>query len=162
MPMTSWLFALTLLAALGSALMAGLFFIFSNAIMTAFGKLPPESGIAAMQAINIWIVNPLFLAVFLGTAVVSAVLVLIALFSLAQASSPLLLGGSLCYLLGSLVVTMVFNVPLNNRLAAANPNSAEGAGLWADYLRVWTAWNHLRSVLSLAATALFILALYRA
>jgi uncharacterized membrane protein len=157
--MSNWLFVLTFIAALGSALMAGLFFVFSNFAMTAFGKLPPATGIAAMQSINIRILNPGFAAVFFGTSAISALLALAALLNLAQTWSLPLLAGSLCYVVGSLLVTIVFNVPLNNRLAAAAPESAEGAGVWAEYLRVWTAWNHLRTVLSLAATALFITAL---
>ena len=59
---------ITFSAALGSGLMAGLFFVFSNSVMKALAALPPDKGIAAMQAINVAIVNPLFLAVFLGTA----------------------------------------------------------------------------------------------
>ena len=159
--MSIWLFTLTFVAALGSALMAGLFFTFSNTAMTAFGKLPPATGIAAMQAINVWILNPVFFLVFIGTSALSIALALIALFNLAQTWALPLLAGSLCYFIGSLLVTMIFNVPLNNRLAKATPDSAEGGSVWAEYLRVWTAWNHLRTVLSLAATALFIAALCR-
>lgn len=51
--MCNWLFVPTFIAALGSASMAGLFFAFSNFAMTAFSKLPPAIGIAAMQSINI-------------------------------------------------------------------------------------------------------------
>ena len=159
--MSSWLFAITFVAALGSALMAGLFFVFSNAIMTALGKLEPAAGIAAMQSINIWILNPVFAAVFFGTSAISALLVLVALLNLARAWSLPMLAGGLCYFAGALLVTIIFNVPLNNRLAATGPETAEGARLWAEYLRVWTGWNHVRTVLSLAATALFIVALCR-
>jgi uncharacterized membrane protein len=159
--MNTWLFALTFIAALGSALMAGLFFVFSNTAMTAFEKLPPSAGIAAMQSINIQILNPVFFAVFFGTSALSALLALVALFNLAQAWSLPLLAGGLCHFIGSLLITMIFNVPLNNRLAAARPETAEAARFWAEYLRTWTAWNHVRTVLSLAATALFILALCR-
>ena len=56
-------------------------------------------------------------------------------------------------------MTIVFNVPRNDRLAVANPDSAEGARLWTDYLRSWTAWNHVRAVSALMAAALFTLAL---
>jgi uncharacterized membrane protein len=161
MAMSNWLFAFTFIAALGSALMAGLFFTFSNSVMTAFGKLPAATGIAAMQSINVWILNPVFGAVFFGTSVISALLAVVALLDLAQPWALLLLAGGLCYFIGSLLVTMVFNVPLNNRLAGAQPGTAESANLWTEYLRVWTAWNHLRTALSLAATALFILALCR-
>jgi uncharacterized membrane protein len=64
----------------------------------------------------------------------------------------------LLYFVGTFLVTLVFNVPLNNRLAAVNPDSAEGKALWTHYLSVWTAWNHVRTVAPLAAMACFILA----
>jgi uncharacterized membrane protein len=54
---------------------------------------------------------------------------------------------------------MVCNVPRNNALAAAAPEAAESAGLWARYLAQWTAWNHLRTVACIAAAAAFTLAL---
>jgi uncharacterized membrane protein len=53
----------------------------------------------------------------------------------------------------------VFNVPLNNALAAAKPDSAEAASLWSRYPSVWTSWNHVRTLACLAACASFILAL---
>jgi uncharacterized membrane protein len=42
------------------------------------------------------------------------------------------------YLVGTVGVTIAFNVPLNNALAIVKPESAEGAILWAKYLRDWT------------------------
>jgi uncharacterized membrane protein len=65
--------------------------------------------------------------------------------------------GSVLYLTGSTVVTMVCNVPLNNVLAAADPGSAEGDRIWTRYLEVWTMWNHVRTVACLATTALLTL-----
>jgi uncharacterized membrane protein len=55
---------------------------------------------------------------------------------------------------------MVFNVPLNNALAAVDPASSEGAAVWADYLRTWTNWNHVRTLAALAASGAFIFALF--
>ena len=72
-----------------------------------------------------------------------------------------LLVGSLLYLVGSILVTMICNVPLNDRLAAVTPESAEGKTVWTHYLSVWTAWNHVRTVASLAAASCFILAFAR-
>src|SRR3954466_10852494 len=63
------------LAVIGSGLMAGLFFIFSVCIMTALGKLTPAGGIAAMQSINVVILNGIFLTVFMGTAVLCLALI---------------------------------------------------------------------------------------
>ncbi len=63
--MNTPIFILILLAAIGSGLMAGLFFTFSNFAMKALLKLPPSSGAAAMQSINITIINPWFPAIFM-------------------------------------------------------------------------------------------------
>ena len=52
------------------------------------------------------------------------------------------------------MVTMVFNVPRNDALAATEPTSVEGASLWSNYITTWTAWNHVRTVAALAAAAL--------
>jgi uncharacterized membrane protein len=154
------LFLLTLLATLGSGIMAGLFFAFSVSVMKAFARLPAAQGIAAMQAINVAIVNPIFLPVFLGTGVISAVLMIIALLMWPYPGAAYLLAGGLLYLAGSIAVTMIFNVPRNNALAAAAPDSAEAASVWQRYLVEWTAWNHVRTVACILATAAFIVALW--
>jgi uncharacterized membrane protein len=159
--MSTLLFATTFLAMAGAALMAGLFFIFSNTIMTALGRLPPPAGIAGMQSINVTILNPVFFLVFFGTSALSAGLIVAAVLNMSQGWALPCLAGALCYLVGSPLVTMIFNVPLNNRLAASNAATAEAAGFWSEYLRVWTAWNHLRTVLCLAATCLLAWALCR-
>jgi uncharacterized membrane protein len=155
----SVLFGLTFAAALGSGLMAGLFFVFSTFMMTALGRLPAAQGIAAMQSVNIVIINPPFLSVFFGTALVCAVLAVAAILRWSDPGSAWLLFGSLSYLLGIIVVTMVFNVPLNNALAAVTPDSAAAGELWTRYLSVWTSWNHVRTVGGLAALASLIMAL---
>jgi uncharacterized membrane protein len=151
------LFIATLLAALGSGLMAGLFFAFSTFIMQALGKRPAPAGIAAMQSIDETILNPIFFTVFFGTAVLSVGLAVMALLGLSEPGAPWRLAGALLYLVGSIVVTMLFNVPLNNRLAKVAPDSAEGAAFWQQYLSVWTAWNHARTIGCLGATGSFIL-----
>lgn len=147
-------------AVLGCGLMAGLFFAFSVCVMKALGQLAPEKGIAAMQAINVAILNPLFFAVFMGTAAACVWALVDSLLHRHAAGARYLLGGSVCYLVGVLLVTGVFNVPMNDALAAAKPDSHDGAALWATYVSNWTAWNHVRTVAALAATALFALALH--
>jgi uncharacterized membrane protein len=114
-----------------------------------------------MQSINVTVLNPVFFAAFFGTAALCAVTLVLALLRWGQSGAGYLLAGSLLYLAGTIFVTMAFNVPLNNRLARANPDSAEGAQLWTRYLSSWTAWNHVRTIASLAAAACFIVALVR-
>ena len=154
-----WLFAVTLLSALGCGLVAGVFFAFSAFVMKALARRPATEGIAAMQAINVAVINPWFMAVFLGTAATSAVLIISALLRWQEADAVYLLVGGALYLVGSFLVTIVFNVPKNNALAAVAPSDPGSATLWADYLARWTAWNHFRTVAALAATAALIMAL---
>lgn len=155
------LFPLTLAAALGSGLIAGVFFGFSSFVMKALGKIPVEQGIAAMQSINIVVINPLFLGVFIGTALVCLPLGLAAV-TRWSAPSGWLIAGALLYVIGCFGVTIRGNVPLNDALAAVDPTSATGAALWRDYLVQWTMWNHVRTVTSLAAAAAFIVAMRKA
>jgi uncharacterized membrane protein len=56
-------------------------------------------------------------------------------------------------------VTLVGNVPLHDRRAAVQADSAAGKSVWTEYLSNWTAWNHVRTATSLAASACFIMAL---
>lgn len=155
-----WLFPITLSATLGCGLMAGLFFTFSVFVMQALAALPAAQGMAAMKSINVVILNPLFLLVFLGTAAVSVYAVVFALRHGEEPGRVFLLAGGLLYLAGSLIVTMAFNVPMNDALASANAATPEGVRVWTNYLSVWTAWNHVRTAASLAATAAFALALH--
>ena len=69
-----------------------------------------------------------------------------------------LVGGGL-YLVGMVLVTIVRNVPMNDALAAVDPESAEGAEQWASYVPGWTVWNSVRTVAALAAAAALTVAL---
>jgi len=155
----SFLFTLTFVMALGCGLIAGLFFAFSVAVMKALARLPAAGGIAAMQSINSAILNPLFLSVFLGTAVGCALLILTALMRWPSPGSVYLLVGGVLYLIGSLLVTIRCNVPKNETLASIAPADPDGANLWVGYLASWTIWNHVRTVASLASSSSFILGL---
>jgi uncharacterized membrane protein len=152
-------FILTLLSALGCGLMAGVFFIFSNTVMGALAQLQPPQGIAAMQSINRTILNPLFFVAFLGTAATTTLLAISLLWRWQHPGTAYLLAGSLFYLIGTILVTIVFNVPMNEALDSVEPESIEAANQWTKYLTNWTAWNHIRTAASILGTLSFILAL---
>lgn len=152
---------LTLICALGSGLIAGFFFAFSICVMKALEALPPSQGIAAMQSINVVVINRWFLTAFFGTAAACLVAVAASLLNWHDPRAAYWLVGAGLYLVASILVTMVFNVPRNNALAAVAANSVEGATLWAGYLITWTHWNHVRSVAALLAAASFTMALTR-
>jgi uncharacterized membrane protein len=155
----NWLSTLKLLAVLGCGLIAGTFFGFSTFVMRAFARLPPAEGIAAMQSVNVAVINPWFLGVFMGTAVLCAVGAACSFLRWQAPGSGYLLAGSLLYLIGCFLVTAAFNVPRNNVLASVVPTDPASASVWASYLSSWTFWNHVRTIGSLAAMAAFILAL---
>lgn len=154
------LLALTFVSALGCGVVAGVFFAFSTFVMKALGRLPAPHGIAAMQSINVAVITPSFMAALFGTGVVCLVLGIAALPSWHVPGAAYVIAGSLLYLVGTVLVTIVFNVPRNDALAAVDPASAESAELWAGYLRSWTAWNHVRTAAALAAGAFLTMALF--
>jgi uncharacterized membrane protein len=146
-------------SAIGCGLLAGLYFAFSAFIMTALGRIDQAAGISAMNAINVDIVRSLFMPLFLGSTLASAALAVMAMLRWGEPGAMPMLAGGVLYVAGMFVVTMVFNVPLNDALAAAHPSSPEAASLWARYLKDWTFWNHARTVASAGACVLFIAAL---
>jgi uncharacterized membrane protein len=146
-------------SAIGCGLMAGVYFAFSTFIMTSLGRLDQAAGIAAMNAINVDIVRSLFMPLFLGTTVAGAALVVTGALRFSEPGAISMIAGGGLYVVGMFVVTVVFNVPLNDALAAVKPSASEAGAVWANYLKDWVFWNHVRTVASVGASALFIVAL---
>ena len=152
-------FALTLITALGSGLVAGVFFTFSAFVMKALARLRPAQGIAAMQSINVVAVTPPLMIALFGTALACVALVVSSLFKWREPVAMLRLVGGGLYLVGVVLVTMVRNVPMNDALAAVDPDSADGAAQWARYVPRWTVWNTVRTAAALAASTALTVAL---
>ncbi|MCC2618122.1 DUF1772 domain-containing protein [Aestuariibacter halophilus] len=125
-----------------SGVMTGVYFVFSVFVMKALGAIPVEQGMAAMNSINRVILNSLFIPVFFLSSLVALSLVILALDELSVLAS-------VAYLLGMFLCTVMFNVPLNNALQSVS--AAERNSTWQHYLRVWTRWNHVRTVSCLMA-----------
>lgn len=147
------------IAALCSAIIGGVFFAFSTFVMPALAKVVPASGIAAMQSINVVILRSAFMPIFIGMVLLSLALVFGAIRDWQGVRSVWVLAGAALYLIAVFLETIVFNVPLNDKLAALDPNSAEAAAFWPDYVRQWTNWNHVRTVGSLLASCAFVKAM---
>ncbi len=146
-------------SAIGAGLIAGVFFAFSTFVMTALGRSGQVHGILAMNSISSTILQSLFMPVFYGTTLTSIALAVIALSRWDGSRSMVVLAAAAVYVLGMFVCTIVFNVPLNDALAAVDPAGADGAAVWARYLNDWTFWNHVRTVAALCAAVLFTYAL---
>lgn len=149
--------ALTFLAAIGSGLLAGLYFAYSNSVMPALAKLPAAQGAAAFNHVNVVILNPMFLGLFMGVALLSALLIVAAF--LGWTPKPMwVIAGAALYLIGHIAVTMAINVPMNNALAAAG-DSAHAAQVWTAMLDRWVFWNSVRAAACTVAMVAFIVAL---
>src|SRR5688572_18168890 len=117
------LLVLTFLSALGCGLIAGVFFAFSAFVMAALARPPTAQGVAAMQSINVVVLNRWFLGVFTGTAITCALLAVASL-AMRPPGALYLFVGSVLYVVGTFLVTIAFNVPRNNALARVAPEGA--------------------------------------
>ena len=152
-----WPEVLMLLALVGSALMAGTFFVFSTTVMNALAQLPQAEGVRAMQSINRVILNPWFLGAFMGTTLLSLVIGVLAFIGWFPLASTWLMGATGLYLFGTFSSTVFRNVPLNDELAKVKPEQVPE--FWPFYLRQWTRYNHHRTLSSTLAVVLYTIGL---
>lgn len=150
---------LALAGVLGSGTIGGVFFAFSSFVMPALGRLATGQGLAAMQSINVAVIRPSFLGAFIGTALLSLGTLALAGLRWGESGAPLLATGGALYFVGTFLVTIARNVPLNNALEKVKSTDAQAAQDWENYLRRWTIWNHVRTGAALLATVLFSLVL---
>lgn len=142
------------LMAISSGLMAGTYLTFSMVIMPSLALLQNEAGAAAMNSINRKILRTGFMPLFFGSTVIAALMVVTGIWFLdTQGGGRALLGG-LIYFVGMFLVTAFANVPLNNKLDKMKEGDPALDKTWLHYLNVWTYWNSLRTVASLATMML--------
>lgn len=145
------------ICAIGTGVMGGIYFAFSVFIMEAFRSVP--EGAPAMQAINTTILRTAFMPLFFGTTLASVACAAAVMMDWQSPGAAFTLAAGAVYIAGMFLVTVFFNVPLNNELARANPASADGAETWQRYLHRWTRWNHVRTLASTLACGLYIAAI---
>jgi len=159
---TSPFVILTSLAALATAAAGGMMYVFSTFVMRGLDRTGPVDAITAMRGINAEANgNPAFLLAYFGATILALVVGVIAVVQLNQPGSWWLLIGAVLGILGA-IITMVFNVPLNNQLDTVNPDglsTADAAREWQVYFSTWTAWNHVRTVTCFLGAALLLLGL---
>ena len=159
---TSPLVALTSLAALAAAAASGMMYVFSTFVMRGLDRTGPVEAITAMRGINVVAnSNPPFLLAYFGATILALVVGVMALIQLGQPGSGWILAGAVVGILAA-IITMVFNVPLNNHLDTVDPvglSVADAASEWQAYLSTWTAWNHVRAAASIIAAALMLVGL---
>jgi uncharacterized membrane protein len=109
----------------------------------------------SMNMINVTVITPSFMLALFGTGLLCLILVFGGYAVWGGADGLLLMSAGAIYLTGTLGVTMAFNVPLNDALAAMRPDTSQAAALWTRFLQEWTFWNHVRTTASLVSAVMF-------
>lgn len=135
----------------GAALVTGLLFAFSNFVMAALADVSTENAVEVMQRINVRIINPVFFFLFVGTPVLCLIVVIQTFLNAGENLNLWLPVGATLYLIGPLGITLMFNVPLNDRLAKIEKSNANE---WEVYQAKWQGWNHLRTYIGIVSIVL--------
>ncbi|MEQ8896575.1 MAG: DUF1772 domain-containing protein [Roseovarius sp.] len=143
--------------ALIMALVSGVFLGFSDFIMRSLRVASPRAGIEAMQEINREVLSSVFVFSLLALAPVSLGLMGYAWWAMSGPARGWFIAGGAVYVVGTFLVTLFGNVPMNRRLDVMAVDGPETEAYWAHYAVAWTRWNHVRTVASaLAAVALLV------
>ncbi|WP_029135623.1 anthrone oxygenase family protein [Nakamurella lactea] len=149
---------LTVVAATGSGLVAGVMLAFSTLVMGGLRQLPSADGIRAMQRINSAAPRPMFMLAFVGTGLVCLFLLVQAVTALDRPGSGWRLIGSAAYL-ATVLITGGFHLPRNAALDRVDPDDPGSAPRWHRYLAQWLPANHLRLLTAAAGCVLLMLSL---
>lgn len=153
---------LTSIAALSAAAAAGMMYVFSTFVMRGVDRTGPVDAITAMRAVNAEAnTNAPFLIGYFGAAILAVAVGVMAVVKWGQPGSVWVLVGAVFGVLAA-VITIAFNVPLNNHLDTVDPaglSVADAAREWQAYYTPWTAWNHVRTATSITAAILMMIAL---
>jgi len=149
----------SIVTAVGCGLIAGVFYAFSSFVMRGLDELGAAPAVEAMQSINRTVLHPSFLGGFLGTGVLCLGLVVAAVVIDEIAGAVPLVVGAALYLLGTILVTGIFNVPMNERLAAIDAGGPAAETEWETYFRRWVVWNHVRTAAAVVASVAMVVGL---
>jgi uncharacterized membrane protein len=155
--------AVLIAATLTTGLMAGVFGIYSNAIMPGLRRTDDRTFVGAFQSIDRTIINPAFMATFFGALVLNALAVVLHLAGEGRLPLPWIVAALVLYIL-VFVITIRVNVPRNNEIKAAGDvdrlTDLHGVRERFDEAR-WVRWNHVRAFASTLAFGLLVWALIR-
>ncbi len=127
-----------------NGLLAGTYVAFLVAVMPALHDQPDDVFVKVMNRINVVIVNPAFLALFLGAPALAAA-------TLWWHRNPVVVGG-LVAAVAAVLITAFANIPLNDALASTGDRQA--------FETPWLVWHAIRT--ASATTAFLLLCLPRA
>lgn len=140
-------------------LQAGVYFVFSVGVMPGLAHVDDSTFVSTLQAINVSIVNPIFLLSFVGAPLLCA----IAVVTSASGSRRWVIAAAVLAI-ATVVITGAGNIPLNDALAAAGPVDAIGdlSAVRTAFEAPWVRLNLLRTATSAAALLALAIAAARA
>ena len=121
---------------LSSALVAGVFQSFSDFVMRSLVAARSGTGIGAMQLSNRKVYKSVFLVMLIGLVPLMIGFAIVALATLNRVGRDLILTAAVIHLVAVFGVTMVGNVPMNNRLDRMLSSTEEADSYWHIYGRV--------------------------
>lgn len=139
-----------------NGLSAGLFYAWSVSVIPGTRQLVDYTYLQTMQSINRAILNPAFYFIFFGSAVFLGIATIYH-YSANNTVFWLLLASSICYIMGTIVVTGLGNVPLNNQLEALNLGEITTKKI-SEFRHFYeTSWNQLHLIRTVFAVMSFLL-----
>jgi len=158
--MSSVIFLVLQFSILAYALVSGVFLAFSDFIMRSLAHISGIGGVDAMQVINREVFRWVFMALFIGMAPLSLLIAGYGGFYVGGGPGTIMVLAGLIYFIGCFGVTVFFNVPMNEALAAMDISDPATQEYWTGtYLPRWTFWNTVRTIASAASAALLMLGL---
>lgn len=161
------LFSIVLiLATLGCALVTGLTFTFAVVVMPGLRSLGDAGLLQGFKAVDRVIQDgqPLFMLVWIGSALALIVATLLGLWTLEGSDLALMIVALVCYIAGVQAATAMVNIPLNNRLQTLDLEQLDAEALAsarAAFEPRWLRWNLIRTWIGTLTTVLLLLVLLR-
>jgi len=148
-----------LVAALAAGLQAGTYFTWATGVMPGLANVDDRTFVHAMQQMNIAIVNPVFIATFLGAPLLAGASIAVA----GSHARPWAIAATVLAV-GTLVITFAGNIPLNDALDAAGPvdKIKDLAAVRADFESLWVKLNIARTLTSAGALGALAMAALKA
>ena len=143
--------AIWILALLTTGLQAGTYYTWASGVMPGLARVDDRTFVHAMWSMNRAIVNPVFLASFLGAPVLT---VITAVLANGDPAARVWAVFAAVFAVLTVVVTAMGNIPLNNKLDAAWDGAApieqveDPAAVRGAFEGSWVRLNALRALTS--------------
>lgn len=152
------------LAILFTGLLAGLFYGFDCSVIKGLGNLSNDIYLKSFQSINKAIQNPYFFISFMGSILVLPVATWLSYKNNSTLTFCILLFATLIYFIAVFGVTILGNIPLNERLAnfkIASATESEITSIRQIFEKPWNFYHRIRTFASIIVFALTILSLLK-